>query len=61
MNRAQFCKIQASHGYTVSNIGLMTILHYIDKDDAIYTAIWFWNADGTLNHELEPTWSLKRP
>ena len=59
MTRDRFCAIQASRGYTVENVGLVTFLTYED-DTEIYTAMWFWNADGTRNTNLRPSWNIER-
>ena len=59
MTRDRFCAIQARRGYTVENIDLVTFLHYEDEKEE-YTAMWCWNADGTLNTKFKPSWSIKR-
>ena len=59
MTRSRFCEIQARRGYTVTNIGLITVLDYEDAEST-YTAMWFFNADGTLNREEKPFWKVTR-
>ena len=58
INRSQFCEAQARRGYEVENLGLVTILRHIDHHGMLYTALWFWNEDGSLNQHMEPTWSV---
>jgi hypothetical protein len=59
ITRERFCAIHSRRGYTVENIGLVTFLSYED-DKEEYTAMWFWNADGTLNTEMKPSWNIRR-
>ena len=59
MTRSRFCEIQARRGYTVTNIGLITVLDYEDAEST-YTAMWLFNADGTLNREEKPFWKVTR-
>ncbi len=59
MTRSRFCEIQARRGYKVTNVGLITFLEYEDAEST-YTAMWFFNADGTPNREEEPFWTVTR-
>lgn len=56
MTREKLIRIQKSRGYAVEELGRMVIFR-LDN----YTAIWFFNADGTVDESNPPTWSLKRP
>lgn len=57
MTREKFERIQAKRGYTVNQMGLMTMLTYEDNE-SVYTAIHFWNQDGTPNTTEKPFWRL---
>lgn len=59
MTREKFCSIQKNRGYKVTNLGLVTFLDYEDAKST-YTAMWFFNADGTLNREEKPRWTITR-
>ena len=56
--RERFCAIQARRGYEVENLGLITFLHSVTREGWNYTAVWFWNQDGSLNREMRPSWSI---
>lgn len=56
ITRERFCAIQARRGYEVENLGLITFLRSVTRDGKNYTAMWFWNRDGSLNEDEEPTW-----
>ena len=58
MTREKFCAIHARRGYEVENLGLITFLRAPVGKGKTYTAIWFWNADGTLNEAERPTWTI---
>jgi len=57
MTRSRFCEIQTHRGYKVTNIGLITFLDYEDTEST-YSAMWFFNADGTLNRKEKPQWTI---
>ena len=61
MTRTRFCEIQARRGYTVENLGLVTFLYYTMKDGSEYTAMWFWNEDGTEDEANHPFWTIVPP
>lgn len=56
MTRERFCTIQAKRGYKVENLGLITFLRSKTEDGKDYTAVWFWNKDGSLNENEKPQW-----
>jgi len=58
MTREKFCAIQARRGYRVENLGLMTFLTAPMENGKTYTAIWFWNPDGTPNEAERPYWTI---
>lgn len=56
MSKEKFIRVHKARGYQVEELGKIVILR---KDN--YTAIWFFNADGTRNEDLPPQWHLDRP
>ena len=59
MTQERFERIQAKRGYTVTNMGLITMLSYEDNE-SVYIAMHFWNSDGTPNTIEKPFWRLIR-
>ena len=55
MTKEKFIRIQSARGYKVEDLGRIVILS-LDN----YTAIWFFNADGTQDLDNPPTWSIDR-
>lgn len=60
MTREKFVRIQKSRGYKVEELGKMVILRMNDSRSN-YTAIWFFNADGSVDETNPPTWRVSRP
>lgn len=56
MTKEKLIHIQTARGYKVEDFGKIVFFRYND-----YTAIWFFNADGTVDEQNPPTWSKKRP
>ena len=61
MTRERFIAIQTRRGYEIEELGLMVILHSVTEEGHLYTAIWFFNEDDTLDETQRPQWSIKRP
>lgn len=59
MTREKFERIQAKRGYTVTQMGLITHLYHEDEE-FIYTALHFWNPDGTPNKNETSYWNLTK-
>lgn len=59
MNRDKFIAIQSRRGYKVETLGNIVILRHV-KNGMEYTAMWFYNADGTYNDKYKPTWIVRR-
>lgn len=55
MSKEKFIRIHSNRGYKVTEFGLMIML---EKDN--YSAIWFFNSDGTVDTTQHPVWKLKR-
>ena len=55
MTREKFIRIHRNRGYQVEELGKIVI---ISLDN--YRAIWFFNADGTLDESNPPQWSIHR-
>ncbi len=55
MTKDRFIAIQARRGYKVEDLGKIVILSMKN-----YTAMWFFNADGTLNENEKPTWTVSK-
>ena len=55
MTKTRFIAIQTKRGYKIQDFGKMVILR-----DGKYTAIWFFNADGTLDETQKPNWKMER-
>ena len=56
MTRERFIRIQAKRGYQIEELGKVVILRMRN-----YTAMWFFNEDGTLDEDNPPYWNLERP
>lgn len=54
-DRERFCRIHTKRGYEVENLGLITFIR-----DGNYTAIWFFNPDGSLDTTKPASWRLER-
>jgi len=54
MTKERFIKVQESRGYAVEVLGNVVILR-----DGNYSATWFFNADGSLDEDNKPIWSIK--
>lgn len=61
MTRDRFCAAMERRGYTVTNLGLITFLDADMPDGGHYTAMWFFNADGTRNEDMPASWNVTRP
>lgn len=59
MTKEKFIAIQSRRGYEVTVLGKMVILNMTAKGEA-YTAIWFFNEDGTPDESQPPHWTVKR-
>lgn len=55
MTKTRFIAIQTKRGYKIQDFGKMVILR-----DGKYTAIWFFNEDGTLDETQKPSWKMER-
>lgn len=56
MTKERFLKVMTARNYyKITDLGKVVILEH-DK----YSAIWFFNSDGTQDTTKEPTWSLSR-
>ena len=55
MNREKFCSAMRKRGYEVTNLGLITFVA-----DGNYTAMWFFNPDGTRDETKPAMWHLDR-
>jgi len=56
MTKEKFIRIHLSRGYHVEELG-KTVILTLDN----YRAVWFFNADGTLDESKPPHWNLDRP
>ena len=54
MTKDKFIRVQESRGYAVEVMGNVVVLH-----DGDYSAMWFFNADGSLDKDNKPIWSIK--
>ena len=55
MTKDKFIAIHRKRGYEVEDLGKMVILSLDD-----YTAIHFFNANGTRDETISPVWKLSR-
>ena len=55
MTKDRFIAIHTRRGYEVQNLGKMVILR-MDN----YTAIWFFNSDGSPDKSQKPIWKITR-
>ena len=55
MTKDRFIAIHTHRGYKVEDLGKIVILSMGN-----YTAMWFFNADGTLNENEKPTWTVSK-
>lgn len=55
MTKDRFIAIHTRRGYEVQNLGKMVILR-MDN----YTAIWFFNSDGSPDESQKPIWKITR-
>ena len=59
MTKERFIHIHTTRGYQVEDLGKMVILHKtLPRNE--YSAIWFFNSDGSVDESQPPTWSIKR-
>lgn len=56
MNKTRFVEVHIRRGYEVEVLGNLVILRHEN-----YTAIWCFNADGTLNEKYPPEWWVRNP
>lgn len=56
MTREKVIRIHRNRGYQVEELGKMVIISHKN-----YTAIWFFNADGSVDENNPPTWNVERP
>lgn len=54
MTKERFTKAMKARGYAVEVMGNVVVLH-----DGDYSAMWFFNADGSLDEDNKPIWSIK--
>lgn len=54
--RDRFIRAHKARGYEIEERGLVVILRYDN-----YTAIWFFNADGSRDEANPPQWWIDRP
>lgn len=54
MAKERFIKVMEGRGYAVEVLGNVVVLH-----DGDYSAMWFFNADGSLDEDNKPIWSIK--
>lgn len=54
MAKERFIKAMEGRGYAVEVMGNVVVLH-----DGDYSAMWFFNADGSLDEDNRPIWSIK--
>jgi hypothetical protein len=59
--REKFCRVMERRGYTVTSLGLITFLDAETEDGGHYSAMWFFNPDGTRNESQRATWKVTRP
>ena len=52
--REKFCIAMARRGYEVENLGLLTVLTCATQDGGMYTAVHFFNKDGSVNRDEKP-------
>lgn len=55
MTKSKFIAIHTRRGYEVADLGKIVTLH-MDN----YSAMWFFNSDGTLDTNNKPTWKITR-
>ena len=55
MTKDKFIRIHENRGYHVEKVGRMVFLTMGN-----YTAIWFFNEDGTLDENNKPFWKLEK-
>ena len=55
MTKDKFIRIHENRGYHVEEVGRMVFLTMGN-----YTAIWFFNEDGTLDENNKPFWKLEK-
>lgn len=55
MTKSKFIAIHIRRGYEVADLGKIVTLH-MDN----YSAMWFFNSDGTLDTNNKPTWKIAR-
>ena len=54
MTKEKFIKAMTKRGYEIEELGNVVILR-----DGNYSAMWFFNADGTIDKDNKPIWSIK--
>lgn len=54
MTKERFIKVQTSRGYAVEVWGNAVIIR-----DGNYSATWFFKADGSLDEDNKPIWSIR--
>lgn len=54
MAKERFIKVMEGRGYAVEVMGNVVVLR-----DGDYSAMWFFNADGSLDEDNKPIWSIK--
>lgn len=59
MTREKFIRIHKARGYEIEELDKMIIIHMNDARSR-YSAVWFFNADGSVDESQPPTWSVKR-
>ena len=59
--REKFSRAMERRGYAVSHLGLITFLDSDMENGGHYTAMWFFNADGTRNESMPATWNITKP
>lgn len=53
MTKSRFITIHTKRGYTIKDMGKVV---RISMDN--YSALWFFNADGTIDESHKPMWTL---
>jgi len=59
MTKEKFIRIQKQRGYEVEEMG-KTVTLRMDDEESEYTAIWFFNENGSIDENHKPVWSLKK-
>lgn len=54
MAKERFIKVMEGRGYAVEVMGNVVVLR-----DGDYSAMWFFKADGSLDEDNKPIWSIK--